>query len=271
MTTCTTTKDTIELSLGRINLNGDETLYTPSVQKTADLQRVFTSHNYSPIIWDKNSRLSDNFLHATGFCVDNDHGLTIEQARGKLKNLNLNYALITTKSHTPGAHRFRIFIPFNRKVHSLTDYSRIVNKLTSNHFPTSDPKVKDGARQLFASPKDAQFEACWTGHDYDVDMRVDSNERMEIADSWTDKLWVKDKKDRLIRACDWITRNPELKGRISTYHWKHEVENWLRTDGIKPDYIAQGVFILAAYHLGYKIHRIRGDLGARIGKKEVKS
>jgi hypothetical protein len=72
-------------------------------------------------------------------------------------------------------------------------------------------------------------------------------------------------------TCDWITRNPELKGMRSAYHWKHQVENWLRTDGIKPDYIAQGVFILAALHLGYKIHRIRGDLSARIGKKEVKS
>jgi hypothetical protein len=72
-------------------------------------------------------------------------------------------------------------------------------------------------------------------------------------------------------TCDWIMRNPELKGRISAYHWKHEVENWLRTDGIKPNYIAQGVFILAALHMGYRIHRIRGSIGARIGKREVTS
>jgi hypothetical protein len=71
-------------------------------------------------------------------------------------------------------------------------------------------------------------------------------------------------------TCAWIMGNPELKGRRSAYHWKHQVENWLRTDGIKPDYIAQGVFILAALHMGYRIHRIRGDLGARIGRKEMK-
>jgi hypothetical protein len=29
------------------------------------------------------------------------------------------------------------------------------------------------------------------------------------------------------------------------------------------------VFILAAHHMGYRIHRIWGSIGARIGKKEV--
>ena len=188
MTTCTTTRDTIELSLGKINYNGDETLYTPSIQKTADLQRAFTSYNYSPIVWDKNSRDGINFLRASGFCADQDHGLTVEQAREKLKSLNLNHALITTKSHTPEAHRFRILIPFNRRVLSFTDYTRVVNKLTADHFPTNDPKVKDAARQLYASPADAHFESCWTGHDYDVDGRTDPSETMAIADSWTEKL-----------------------------------------------------------------------------------
>ena len=106
MTTCpTTTRERIELSLGSTNLYGDETLYTPSVQKTADLQQVFTSHNYSPIIWDKNYRLSANFLYATGFCVDNDSGITIEQAIAKLDQLKINYALITTRSHREDSHR----------------------------------------------------------------------------------------------------------------------------------------------------------------------
>ena len=209
MTTCTsTTRDTIELSLGRVNLNGDETLYTPSVQNTADLQRLFTSHNYSPIVWDKQYRAEINFLRASGFCADQDHGLTLEQALAKLKGLNLNYALITTKSHTPAAHRFRILIPFNRRVLSLTDYTRIVNKLTTDHFPTNDPMVKDGARQLFASPKDAHYEAFWAGHDYDVDGRVDPNQVMAIADSWTDKLWVKDKRGQLIRAAGISEKTP---------------------------------------------------------------
>ena len=194
MTTCTTTiRDTIELSLGKINLNGDETLYTPSLQKTADLQHVFTSHNYSPIIWDKNYRDSDNFLYATGFCVDNDDGITIEQAIAKLDLLRINYALITTRSHREDAHRFRILIPFNRRVLSLTDYKRIVTEIRDKHFPSSDPKVLDGARQLYASPPVARYYSRWSRIDYDVDSGVvDVEGKIRVNNSWTEKLVVKD-------------------------------------------------------------------------------
>ena len=208
MTTCIKIRDTFELSLGKINYDGNETLYIPSIEQTADLRRVFTCHNYSPIVWEKNHRAGINFLRANGFCPDLDHGLTIEQAREKLKRLNLNYALITSRSHTPEAHRFHVLIPFNRRVLSLTDYKRIVDKLTSDHFPTSDPKVKDGARQLYASPEDAYFEAYWTGNDYDVDERTDPGKTLAVTDSWTEKLWVKDKKGLLIRASAISAKTP---------------------------------------------------------------
>ena len=203
MTTCTTTRRiTIELSLGNTNLYGDETLYTSSVQKTADLQQVFSSHNYSPIIWDKNYRLGANFLYATGFCVDNDSGITIEQAIAKLDQLKINYTLITTRSHREDLHRFRIFIPFNRRVHSYSDYNRIADLIVANHFPSSDTKVLDGARQLYASPPGAFYRSKWTLTDYDVDADIEPVDgSVRINEAWTDKLIVKEKSGKQVLAC----------------------------------------------------------------------
>jgi hypothetical protein len=70
-------------------------------------------------------------------------------------------------------------------------------------------------------------------------------------------------------CCQWIQDNPDLEGKRNAYHWKHSVENWLRPNNIKPDYISQGVFILAAIYMGYKIHRIKKSTGARIGERGV--
>ncbi|MGB6649716.1 MAG: DUF5906 domain-containing protein, partial [Bacteroidota bacterium] len=201
--TCSTNqRETIELSLADINYDGDETHYTPAIKKTADLQQVLTSHNYSPIIWARNYRNSDNFLYSTGFCVDNDSGLSIQEAKDKLAQLGANYALITTRSHTPQAHRFRILLPFRRKVYSLSDYKRIVNDILNRHFPSSDPKVRDGARQLYGSPQSAEYSSCWDGNDYDVDVSPSGNNDNKIRDAWTDKLIVCDSIGQSKRATE---------------------------------------------------------------------
>lgn len=68
-------------------------------------------------------------------------------------------------------------------------------------------------------------------------------------------------------CCQYIAQNPDLPGKRIAYHWKHRVENWLQSNKMRPDYIPQGVFILAALHMGYRVHRIRKSDGARIGEK----
>ncbi len=65
-------------------------------------------------------------------------------------------------------------------------------------------------------------------------------------------------------CCQWIDENPELPDKRTSYHWKHQVENWLRANHYNPDYIGEGVFTLAAIYKGYKIHRIQDSTGARI-------
>ncbi len=72
-------------------------------------------------------------------------------------------------------------------------------------------------------------------------------------------------------CCQWITDNPELPGKLSSYNWKHRVENWLRGNKMQPDYIPAGVFTLAAIYMGYRVHRKRNSYHARIGEKIVGS
>jgi hypothetical protein len=191
----------IELSVGARNLNGNETHYDLQQINTSSLERVFTSNNYSPIIWENSYRSEENFLYATGFCIDNDEGLTVEQALEKLKAHNWNYALITTRSHAKEAHRFRVFILFNRKVHSLADYKRITGEFVQKYWPTNDPQVRDGARQLFASPAGAEFHCYWDGIDYDVDASLATDHPVRIQNAWTEKLTVTLNDNSQVKAC----------------------------------------------------------------------
>ena len=59
-----------------------------------------------------------------------------------------------------------------------------------------------------------------------------------------------------------MTRPPysELKPGRAACFWKVDIENDLG------DHVYQGIVILAGIVLGYKVHRIGGSLGARIGK-----
>ncbi len=158
----------VTLSLADKNYDGDTVVYTPQQVKIGSLESILKSHNYSPISWHTNYRLIANFKSATGFCVDSDHGMTIAQALKKLKNLGWNYALITTRSHKPKKHHFRIFIPFSRTVYSYKVYQAAIAAICVE-FPQSDEKVLDGARQLYGSPDTATYYSRWDGNDFDVE------------------------------------------------------------------------------------------------------
>ncbi len=157
----------ILLSLADKEYIGNNVSYIPTQVNIDSLESILKSHNYSPISWYSNYRLGSNFKSTSGFCIDSDHGMTIEQALDKLQQLGLNYALITTKSHTQEAHRFRILIPFNKTVHSYKVYRTIIDAICK-HFPQSDNAVFDGARQLYGSPDTATYHSHWDGKDFDV-------------------------------------------------------------------------------------------------------
>ena len=159
----------IELSLAPKNYDGAEnTSFTPQQVKASSLKDVFTSNNYSQIIWATGYRLKENFRGAKGFCLDIDGGMKISEAEDILRAQDLNYVLITTRSHSESNPRFRIFVPFTHNIHSLLRYQAAAHKLDELFGGKCDPAVFDGARFLFGSPADAYYSDCWTGHDFDV-------------------------------------------------------------------------------------------------------
>ena len=123
----TTRKDSIELSIKEKNINGDQNAKFKEVKavKYSDLENTFKLHNYSPIQWKGNYRNEDNFISATGFVIDIDDGMTIQQAEAVLTKHNLNFALVTSKSHDSALHKFHVLLPFSRKVYTVKPKLRI--------------------------------------------------------------------------------------------------------------------------------------------------
>src|SRR5208283_2544261 len=121
----------VTLSLANKDYSGKTVDYTPQQIKIGSIESILKSHNYSPISWYTNYRLSANFKSATGFCVDSDHGMTIAQALKKLKKLGWNYCLITTRHHRIKnfKDRFRIYIPFSKKIYSYKVYRAAIDAI----------------------------------------------------------------------------------------------------------------------------------------------
>ena len=162
------------------------TKFSTSFYDVSSLKDVFINHSYSPICW-KNTRLQENFLSATGFVIDIDTGLSIREAETILTTANLNYALITSQSHTPASPRFHILIPFKRTVYTVQDYRRVVQDVKNRLFPACDPQVLEPARYMNCSPIAAEYSDNWRGQDYDPDANLAGP---YVPDAWDDNLEV---------------------------------------------------------------------------------
>lgn len=68
-------------------------------------------------------------------------------------------------------------------------------------------------------------------------------------------------------AWDFFQCQEYVRPKRAACHWKVDIENDL-TDQKINIYMPQGAVILAALYLRYKVHRIRGSVGGRIGKRE---
>ncbi len=159
----------ISLSTKKFTLDGaDNKWFTRREIPLTDLKNVLTTSNYSTIEWDGN-RLGDNFKTADAIMIDLDHDATIDDAVGKLDELNLSYILITSKSHTPAEHRFHILLPTNRPIRNAEEYKALVQTFCITNFPNFDKNVVDGARFLYGSPIDANFQTEWSRDAVKVD------------------------------------------------------------------------------------------------------
>ncbi len=156
--------------------------------KVNNLEEILKSHNYSLINWKTDDstdiynryRKSENFESASGYIVDIDDGLTIDDAKDKLDSLGLNYVMITSKSHQvvkkdkPAIDRFHIIVPFNKPLKSKEKYQAVFGYFAAI-FPSIDSSTRDLARFYFASPNDSICVSNLDNNYLDVD---------EIKTSW---------------------------------------------------------------------------------------
>ena len=69
---------------------------------------------------------------------------------------------------------------------------------------------------------------------------------------------------------DFLTENPHIAEYKHSYNLKHDVEQWIEDSGQRRPWIPQGVFILSAIYMGYKIRREPGWHGAWFSEYPVK-
>jgi hypothetical protein len=127
--------------------------YTNALQ----LSQVILRHTWSPIIFKDNYRNSKNFLFAD-LCVldvDNNDPENICPIEKAIEELNgLKYILGTTKSHQlpknshPPADRYRILIPFERRITDAREYVASL-KWVTNLLDFTDKSCTDAARPFF--------------------------------------------------------------------------------------------------------------------------
>jgi hypothetical protein len=136
--------------------------------------------------------------------------MTIEDAESILKKNNLNYALVTTRSHTPDEYQFHIFILFSQRILIYLKYQKAVHKLDKLFNSKCDDSVFDGARIMYGSPDSAHFSSCWTRDDFDVSefVGIDMSAVKYGAGDWDDNTMVWDSKGKELAAKDISVKTP---------------------------------------------------------------
>lgn len=115
---------------------------------------------WSPIVWDSNKkRAGYNFKHSDFLTLDIDDGITLKEAVSILEGFDI--LVLATKNHLKAKkvesvneekvnERFRIIIPFERRVTSLAEYKATMDKI-KEVFPWADLSCLDPARVYWAS------------------------------------------------------------------------------------------------------------------------
>lgn len=107
---------------------------------------------WSPIVWRDGVRRGEQFLYADYCVADIDEGASIYEARRRLDQLGISYAIVTTKSHQKpkGEHkardRYRVVTRFTRRIKDRREYTHN-SRLFGNLF--SADNTHDAARSYF--------------------------------------------------------------------------------------------------------------------------
>lgn len=127
-----------------------------SPQRFSELASYVTAHTWSPIIYKKNTRRSDNFLYSTIVGLDFDEGMTLDQATQNFF-CDMRHIIGTTRNHQKQkkdrlpCDRFRVILQFEKAITDMRVYKWNVQRLV-NHYE-SDANAKDAARLFFPCTK----------------------------------------------------------------------------------------------------------------------
>lgn len=103
-----------------------------------------------------------------------------------------------------------------------------------------------------------------TAHGFGIE--VERGSKYTVPESWDQMRQELINAHKEFEYCSqWIGDFYDLVPGNSAYHLKHVVEKWLDEKHMKPDYIPQGAFILAALHERLQMKRIPDDLGVFVG------
>lgn len=102
---------------------------------------------WSPAEFRGDKRAKDGVERVWALCLDQDHGMSVEQALARMADMRLGGFLHTTRKHTPTAHRFRVVVPLSRPVSGF-EFEALWGRVAPQFGPV-DPNARDQSRFWF--------------------------------------------------------------------------------------------------------------------------
>lgn len=187
-----------------------------------ELVRLVTSHAWSPFIFNKNKRLSENFLSTDLLVYDVDEDLTIDEAEAIVTKAGLCCLCLPSTSHSPEKHRFRLILPLARTITNAEVYAQTW-QAGATLFGVVDEQTKDLGRFYFGCRQDDGF---WLEGDFFTPVLPEPSKDVNYTPSQTymvqvtadiDKLITDiygEKREKIPEAVDFFVKNAAtgLKG-----------------------------------------------------------
>ena len=128
-----------------VSVNTDGRPKSGKYHPSQKLSKAMTAGAWSPIVFRDSIRLQTHFLYSDWAVLDFDSGRTIGEAINQYQDCI--HIIGTTKSHTEDHHKFRVCIPWERRITDLNCFRYNQKFLIDDN--ESDQQCRDGARLYY--------------------------------------------------------------------------------------------------------------------------
>lgn len=165
-------------------------LVSEDLRQLGTIQRYILSYAWSPIVWANGTRRKANFMFSDLCALDFDSGeWGIDDAREMLEKNDLAGMIGTTKSHTPEAPRFRVVMPWARRIVDVKTYEQNMKRITD--YMPADKAAKDAARFFWPCKEIVYYRPgepmAWLPYQKEAPRRVISR---ELRDARPVPTWI---------------------------------------------------------------------------------